>query len=63
MGASVLSSPETAIESQRFIYESFPLSIFNWNRFYKLKMIHITSPLQKEKVIKKYLFGIVFAHL
>ena len=37
--------------------------IFNWNRFYKLKMIHITSPLQKEKVIKKYLFGIVFAHL
>ena len=40
----------------------FVLYIY-WNRFYKLKMIHITSPLQKEKVIKKYLFGIVFAHL
>ncbi|ERJ66451.1 hypothetical protein HMPREF1554_01328, partial [Porphyromonas gingivalis F0569] len=46
-----LSSPETAIESQRSICESFSFSIFNWNRFYKLKMIHITSPLQKEKVI------------
>ncbi|ERJ63979.1 hypothetical protein HMPREF1555_02144, partial [Porphyromonas gingivalis F0570] len=44
-----LSSPGTAIESQRFIYESFSFSIFNWNRFYKLKMIHNNEPFAKRE--------------